>query len=218
MAIFAITDRLSPTHPLVADARTPCVASSARPRRPPSPDDVLLLTWIILSTSHAMPDHDPNFPPSLNIAPLAPLGIQHESNNQQEAIEKYGIAGRVWEASRPLVRYFTPTTSPTFDPPCPVFQGGPSSGSSPRRILELGSGQGVASLHLANYLDPEDTLVLTDLDNVIPLCDLSINCWKEGKDVTPNVTAQGLGWGGDSSNVRALGPFDYIIMCDLVRR
>jgi len=164
-----------------------------------------------------MPDHDPNFPPSLNIAPLAPLGIQHESHNQQEAIEKYGIAGRVWEASRPLVRYFTPTISVAFDPPCPVFSPEEASLTSPRRIVELGSGQGVASLHLANYLEPQDTLVLTDLDNVIPLCNLSIDNWKDGKENTPHVSAQALGWGGDSGKVRAPGPFDYIIMCDLVR-
>jgi len=155
---------------------------------------------------------DPNFPPSLNISPLAPIGVQYESTNQKEAIEKYGIAGRVWEATRPLVQYFTPTSQATYDPPCPIFDV-----PSPRKIVELGSGQGLASLHLANHLEKADRLVLTDLENVIPLCQLSIDNWEGTRDDVPEVHARALGWGNDSSQVRALGPFDYILMCDLVR-
>ena len=154
---------------------------------------------------------DPNFPPALNIFPLAPVGVQYESNNQKEAIEKYGIAGRVWEATRPLVQYFTPTAPAAYDPPCPVFEH-----AVPRRIVELGSGQGLASLHLANFLDKTDSLVLTDLENVIPLCQLSINNWRGTRDDVPAVQAQAMGWGDDSSRVRSLGPFDFILMCDLV--
>jgi len=154
---------------------------------------------------------DPNFPPALNIFPLAPVGVQYESNNQKEAIEKYGIAGRVWEATRPLVQYFTPTAQAAYDPPCPVFEH-----ASPRRIVELGSGQGLASLHLASFLDKTDNLVLTDLENVIPLCQLSIDNWRGTRDDVPAVQAQAMGWGDDSSRVRSLGPFDFILMCDLV--
>lgn len=154
---------------------------------------------------------DPNFPPSLNISPLAPIGVQYESTNQKEAIEKYGIAGRVWEASRPLVEYFTPPKQGAYDPPCPIFEH-----AAPRRIVELGSGQGLASLHLANYLEKTDRLVLTDLENVIPLCQLSIDNWKGTRDDVPEVQAKALGWGDDASAVRMLGPFDFILMCDLV--
>jgi hypothetical protein len=38
--------------------------------------------------------NDPNFPPNLNIRPFdAPGSVRL---GQKEAIEKYGIAGRVW--------------------------------------------------------------------------------------------------------------------------
>jgi hypothetical protein len=44
---------------------------------------------------------DPNFPENLNIAPSAPpahhgLSGRFDASMQRDAIEKFGIAGRVW--------------------------------------------------------------------------------------------------------------------------
>jgi hypothetical protein len=46
--------------------------------------------------SHSL---DPNFPPNLNIHPLVfdgADGSDDDTRDQAAAIEKYGIAGRVW--------------------------------------------------------------------------------------------------------------------------
>ncbi|KAL7422780.1 hypothetical protein Q5752_002075 [Cryptotrichosporon argae] len=172
---------------------------------------------------------DPNFPPDLDIHPLVLAGTDNDDRGQAAAIAKYGIAGRVWEASLPLLSYLTPGSP--FDPPCSVH-----STPSPRRILEFGSGQALSSLHVASHLGPDDLVVLTDLPNVVPLCEASIDAWtrraasastdEEHKDgpaaaatsgaTSARVVARPLAWGESGAAVKALGPFTHILMCDLV--
>lgn len=83
--------------------------------------------------------------------------------------------------------------------------------------MELGSGQSVASLHLAAQLDKEDTLVLTDLPNVVPLMQQSIDTWSETReDGTCLPVAEPLGWGSSISHLKKYGPLSHIICCDLV--
>ena len=156
---------------------------------------------------------DPNFPPSLDIHPFIVPDVSYVPEDQKQDIALYGIAGRVWEASKPLIRYFTPSLQSSFDPPCPIFQHTP-----PRKIIELGSGQALASLHLAQQLEDADTLVLTDLPNVVPLCEQSALSWSVKNPKAGQVSVRPLAWGGDCSSALSLGPFDYIIMCDLVSR
>ncbi|RSH77928.1 uncharacterized protein EHS24_003001 [Apiotrichum porosum] len=164
------------------------------------------------------PSADPNFPANLNIHPLHLLGTAAtdgaDAHNQAEAIGRYGIAGRVWEASGPLLEYLTPGGA--GDPACTLF-----TTLGPHRVLELGSGQALASLHLAARLRAEDTVVLTDLPNVVPLCQQSIDTWAtegEGSQQAEhaNVVAQPLAWGEDASHLAKYGPFTHIILCDLV--
>ncbi|WVO23085.1 uncharacterized protein IAS62_004430 [Cryptococcus decagattii] len=156
---------------------------------------------------------DPNFPPNLDIKPLL-LSPEHpqgqvQSENQANAIATYGIAGRVWEATKPLLDYFTP--SQAYEPPCSFF-----ASSGPHRVVELGSGQSVASLHLAAHLDPQDTIVLTDLPAVIPLCEKCIDSWRPPK-IHAKVVARPLAWGQTTSRLREeFGPISHIIMCDLI--
>lgn len=155
--------------------------------------------------------NDPNFPPSLDIHPLVLTDANHTLDTQQDDIVQYGIAGRVWEASKPLIEYFTPDHH-HFDPPCPILQ----PRTSPLRLLELGSGQALATLHLAQYLRPSDTLVLTDLDNVVPLCLQSVQRWEQSHNNGPEIAVKPLAWEGNVTAVQALGPFDFIVLCDLV--
>jgi methylase of polypeptide subunit release factors len=109
------------------------------------------------------------------------------------------------EATELLMQYFTPRAS--FDPPCSALLT-----PSPKRIIELGSGQSVASLHLAKSLAPSDTLILTDLPNVMPLCEQSAR-----KAALPvKVSPQPLAWGSSSDHLDPYRPFTHIIMCDLV--
>ncbi|KAF8071807.1 putative methyltransferase-domain-containing protein [Lyophyllum atratum] len=87
---------------------------------------------------------------------------------QREAIEKYGIAGRIWEAAYTLSIYANPPSSMQFDPPFAA----PSSSSPfdcPFTILELGSGAGMTSFRIAETLCGQDLLIVTDLPEVCPL-------------------------------------------------
>ncbi|EAL20640.1 hypothetical protein CNBE3050 [Cryptococcus deneoformans B-3501A] len=156
---------------------------------------------------------DPNFPPNLDIKPLLlshdhPHG-QIQSENQTNAIAAYGIAGRVWEATKPLLDYFTP--SQAYEPPCSLF-----ASCGPHCVVELGSGQSVASLHLAAHLAPQDTIVLTDLPAVIPLCEKCIDSWRPPK-CHAKVVARPLAWGQNTSHLREeFGLISHILMCDLI--
>lgn len=153
-----------------------------------------------------MPIHkDPNFPPNLNIAPLYLAGSD-DAHAQAAAIEKYGIAGRVWEASGALLAYLTPGGA--FNPPCSIF-----TTPGKLRILELGSGQALASLHLAAHLKPEDLVVLTDLPEVVPLCNQSIEAYANLK---AEVVARPLAWGEGLAGLGGLTGWSHILMCDLV--
>lgn len=109
----------------------------------------------------------------------------------------------------PLVRYFSPDSA--FDPSCSLFQPGP------HRVLELGSGQAFASLHLASQLSPVDFVILTDLPEVIPLCEGRIAEWRNGIERAAQVIAKPLAWGQDIAHLRSWLPLTHIVMCDLVR-
>ncbi|WWC90659.1 uncharacterized protein L201_005595 [Kwoniella dendrophila CBS 6074] len=154
---------------------------------------------------------DPNFPPNLDIQPLILTNAKDEEREQyrqKDAIATYGIAGRVWEATRPLLEYFTP--SEQFEPPCSLL-----GTDETCRIIELGSGQSVASLHLAEYLKKNDLIITTDLPEVVPLCEKSIYSWNPPSSEHAQVVAQPLAWGGDQAHLAQYQPFTHILMCDL---
>ncbi|RDB25884.1 Protein-lysine methyltransferase METTL21D [Hypsizygus marmoreus] len=124
-----------------------------------------------------------NFPENLDIEPsVHPNGSWRYSGDsgpesvfdgpaQREAIQKYGIAGRVWEAAYALSLYVHPPPNLQFDPPF-VSQ---RSSRSPLTILELGSGAGLTSSHIANILNPhDDILIVTDLTEVCPLLESNL--------------------------------------------
>jgi formate dehydrogenase maturation protein FdhE len=114
------------------------------------------------------------------------------------------------EASHALIEYFT-ASSTIFNPACSIFK------NKGNRIVELGSGQSVASLHLAAQLDREDTLVLTDLPNVVPLMQQSIGTWRESRgNETCLPVAEPLGWGSSIDHLGKYGQLTHIICCDLV--
>ncbi|KAK4688810.1 hypothetical protein P7C73_g1304, partial [Tremellales sp. Uapishka_1] len=152
---------------------------------------------------------DPNFPPNLDIRPLlVDQDVNGDSWKQKEGIAKYGIAGRIWEAGQPLLEYFTPGGN--FNPSCSLFTKGP------HRLIELGSGQSLPTLHLASHLSRDDLVVLTDLPSVIPLCEQSIEIWERGRESHAEVIARPAAWGEDTSSLRELGPFTHVLLCDLL--
>jgi hypothetical protein len=115
------------------------------------------------------------------------------------------------EATQPLIQYLTPHDR--FDPPCSLFHGGP------HRVIELGSGQSLPSLHLASQLGQDDLVVLTDLPQVMELCEQNITVWKNSKPKSQcaHVVAEPLAWGSSITHLARYGPYTHILMCDLVR-
>jgi hypothetical protein len=211
--------------------------------------------------------YDPNHPPNLSIAPSqAPDETALDEYAQERSIARYGIAGRVW-----CVWLFSPFSFPFDDadklmvgmrrfPPCTIF-------TAPEPvILELGSGQSHASLHLLSELcKPNNAsneerwggsrdrttceernggggrLVLSDLENVVPLVRGNVDRWLRktaschqttndiGNDTktdrgerVPDVEVVALPW-GDIPAVDSLlsttiqKPITHILMIDLVR-
>ncbi|KAF5372738.1 hypothetical protein D9615_010127 [Tricholomella constricta] len=127
-----------------------------------------------------MSSRNANFPENMDISPSTfednskphanhPFGYAA----QRDAIEKYGIAGRIWEAAYLLSIYVNPPTEMEFDPP---FIANPATSSSqcPLTILELGSGAGMTSSRIAKNLDVHDMLIVTDLPEVCPLLERNL--------------------------------------------
>ncbi|KZV70499.1 hypothetical protein PENSPDRAFT_724154 [Peniophora sp. CONT] len=117
---------------------------------------------------------DPNFPRDLAISASSGDGGPAASSTssafnaeaQTNAIQRYGIAGRVWEAAYILLRYFHDLDSAIIEPPFHLPSG-------PITAIELGAGMGVTGFMLAETLISlgrrDDRVILTDLPEV---CDL----------------------------------------------
>ncbi|TFY77721.1 hypothetical protein EWM64_g6292 [Hericium alpestre] len=111
---------------------------------------------------------------------------------QKDAIQKYGIAGRVWEAAYVLMQYLDGLPDIEFDPPFVVPER-----STPLTVLELGSGTGVVGIALARKLAAagrdQDRVILTDLEDVCPL--LQENLERHGASLQRLVDVRPLAWG-----------------------
>ncbi|KAL6301369.1 hypothetical protein BKA93DRAFT_887465 [Sparassis latifolia] len=149
--------------------------------------------------------NSPNFPRNLDIKPSeAPVvgedthsGINVGSDGrfdyaaQENAIRRYGIAGRVWEASYAILAYVDRPphgeTDVEFDPP-------PFTNSRLSRrltVLELGSGTGLVASRIADRCALEEQhhlVVATDLPEVCPL--LESNLYRH-----QSVRVRPLAWG-----------------------
>ncbi|KAF9466642.1 putative methyltransferase-domain-containing protein [Collybia nuda] len=158
----------------------------------------------------------PNFPKNLDINPSAfhfhrPSDQKFQQRNdesditlfgenaQRMAIKKYGIAGRVWEAAYMLSLYVNPPSSMKFDPP--FIEDSPLS--SPRTILELGSGTGMVSLYIAKILDTRnDIIIVTDLPEVCSLLENNLkhkssSAHQGSFNNAANVHIRPLSWGDE---------------------
>lgn len=173
---------------------------------------------------------DPNFPiGGLNISPSYRHNQKDENHSQEwrrdneDDIRQFGIAGRIWEATYLLIKYLSRNTEEVgFDPPCSLFDF-----SKSRHIVELGAGAGVVGIHLALQLAKEDTLgckssiVLTDLDNVLPLLDRNIARSDLNSQNNVVITSAALPWGSQSHAIAlqkslAEKRITHIICSDLV--
>ncbi|KAG6891368.1 hypothetical protein C0992_008079 [Termitomyces sp. T32_za158] len=174
-----------------------------------------------------------NFPENLNISP-SECPEHHEVNSfigartdhpvfgdiaQREAIEKYGIAGRIWEAAYFLSRYVDPPSNVKFDP---LFVG-PSTVPC-RIILELGSGAGMTSSYIAGILNKEDILIATDLPDVCPLLESNIRA--STTSIVSSIYVRPLAWGNENhgsaiasellTNQESSIPLTHVVCSDLI--
>jgi hypothetical protein len=185
---------------------------------------------------------DPNFPEGgLNITPSyeqyrrdhgdregasPPPGSEDQgwARDSRDDIERFGIAGRVWEAAYVLQKYVTVNGDIEFEPPFPLLV---QSSQESQSVLELGAGAGVTGIHLARVLKQADssckqaTVILTDLANVLPL--LQRNLMRCSSDVQQSVKIRALPWGsGQHADVilqeqeDARSPVKHILCSDLV--
>ncbi|KAF9306712.1 hypothetical protein BGZ74_004157 [Mortierella antarctica] len=192
----------------------------------------------ILATSAADPDE-----PSTMISVM-------------QDISTFGIAGRIWDSSYVLDVFLRrPTEAYTFSPPCPIpreyfldpksrtttsTSPPPSDTSSetathpPLRIVEIGAGTGYVGIALAKRLTRDSTLILTDLEEVVPLLERNVqdNLYKPSSSTTAaqetdtpslasrcaHVKVEALAWGNSahSEALLAQGPVDFVVASDLV--
>lgn len=205
-----------------------------------------------------MASHDPNHPENLNIKPSSSGRRQERQKNcsptttdDREAweidsandIERWGIAGRIWEAAYLFRQYLTPAMADVeFDPPCALFESPHDKGEQKRNILELGSGAGFVGIACAQRLrdwhssssdhQRRDTMILTDLENVCDLMTRNADAAgfsqdSHGKHAGVNVLVRALPWGSSNHAGNILQeltdgkcitdhPLDFILCSDLV--
>ncbi|KAF9414893.1 hypothetical protein BGZ94_000246 [Podila epigama] len=171
-------------------------------------------------------------------------------------ISTFGIAGRIWDSSYVIDAFLRgPSDQFTFTPPCPIPREYflPTAATPTRsareppaldliRIIELGAGTGYVGIALAKRLRPFATLVLTDLEEVIPLLEKNVqgsfhrrvgcgDLATAGSSISsiPSVPAseqqacarleiEPLEWGNSThaAKILAQGRVDYIVASDLV--
>ncbi|KAI0052248.1 hypothetical protein FA95DRAFT_1376095 [Auriscalpium vulgare] len=192
---------------------------------------------------------NPNFPQNLSIQPshrpqnpllsATPSASDNSSvlpydsdtvfsaQAQEDAITKYGIAGRVWEAAYLMLLYLNPAPAYEFSPPPFLLDY-----ASPITAIELGAGTGIVGLALAERLAvlgrQGDGVVLTDLPEVCPLLEENSRLHGEKAAVRgAEVVVKPLAWGSqEHAEAMADGmrfgehegarPLTHIVCSDLV--
>lgn len=188
--------------------------------------------------------YDPNFPEGgLNIQPSFARFQEQDGNLSQDSakdIDQYGIAGRIWcvchrqpfcrlfvflsrEAAYVLKQYLTVPAQLVkwqFDPPCSIFE----STSCPVTAVELGAGVGIVGIHLAQCLahapskDLKKNVILTDLENVLPLLERNVTSSRATQPSSTNIFVEPLPWGSQTHVDKLLSQWipTHLVCSDLV--
>ncbi|KAJ3935601.1 MAG: putative methyltransferase-domain-containing protein [Lentinula lateritia] len=181
-----------------------------------------------------MLDSNPNFnfPKYLDIQPSTfsvakdsgTLSSIYGHESQKQAIETYGIAGRVWEAAYILSIYLNPPSNLIFNTAFLCEEKRKSI-----RIIELGSGSGMVGINVALSLKLQlgDRLVLTDLSEVCPLLESNLNAGCKDPNLRDLIYVRPLAWGNSehANRIRSelvadqrpqCAPLSRILCSDLV--
>ncbi|KAF8970264.1 hypothetical protein BGZ46_010538 [Entomortierella lignicola] len=193
-----------------------------------------------------------NYPTNLNIfqsfgppAGVLPVIRENEGTAYSLSIDQvtqdistYGLAGKIWDSSYTIDAFLRlPSDKFTFTPPCPIPQeyflssdtSAITENVAPIKIVEIGAGTGYAGIALARRLRHNCTLVLTDLEEVVPLLEKNvqnnlpqntthINNNTDQNSPCSNVHVAPLAWGNSShaESILSKGRVDYIVASDLV--
>ncbi|KAJ4494735.1 putative methyltransferase-domain-containing protein [Lentinula edodes] len=173
-----------------------------------------------------------NFPKYLDIQPStfsvakdsSTLSSIYGHESQKQAIETYGIAGRVWEAAYILNIYLNPPSNLIFNPAFSYEEKRKSI-----RIIELGSGSGMVGINVALSLKLQlgDRLVLTDLSEVCPLLEGNLEAGCKDPNLRDLIYVRPLAWGNSehANRIRSelvadqrshCPPLTHILCSDLV--
>ncbi|KAF9971692.1 hypothetical protein BGZ73_005265 [Actinomortierella ambigua] len=189
-----------------------------------------------------MSNHPENLDIKDSVGP--PPGLRPSNSSDDQAVDvkvtqdisTFGIAGRIWDSSYALDLYLrAPVTEYTFDPPCPIptscFLSSSSSTTADNAtatttpppaitILEIGAGTGYVGIALAKRLCPGSTLILTDLEEVVPLMTKNAQDNIQDPSSCCRVLVEPLAWGNDEHAKKLLaehgGAPDFIVASDLV--
>ncbi|KAI9269147.1 putative methyltransferase-domain-containing protein [Phascolomyces articulosus] len=175
-------------------------------------------------------DHDfliGNRPEGLNV--IASDGPPIAWKNQlshltlKQDVEKFGLAGKIWQAAYILQSYFSPDTQaePNSLIPTEYFRYSPNLvPKKPYRILELGAGTGYVGIWLAKMLRKPCEVIITDLEQILPLIQDNVKIHYEPvmDENSATVRVERLHWGNtkDASTILQDGPIDLIVISDCV--
>ncbi|KAI7860295.1 putative methyltransferase-domain-containing protein [Circinella umbellata] len=177
-------------------------------------------------------DHDfliGNRPEGLNV--VATQGPPSAWKNQlshlslKQNVKEFGLAGKIWQAAYILQSYFSSDTQTEPKPSIPpeYFRNNSTSYSiptKPYRILELGAGTGYVGIWLAKMLRKPCEVIITDLEQILPLIQDNVNAHYEPvvEDDSATVRVERLHWGNskDTANILRDGPIDLIVISDCV--
>ncbi|KAI9312274.1 putative methyltransferase-domain-containing protein [Dichotomocladium elegans] len=144
----------------------------------------------------------------------------------KQDVDKFGLAGKIWQSAYMLPLYFGSDSS-AVDPPAPIpaeyYVDDSTLPIRPLRIVELGAGTGYVGIWLANRLKHPAEIYITDLEQVLPLIHDNVAAHYKGdtgsNGIRPaSIHVERLHWGNRQDGERILrnGPIDLVIVSDCV--
>ncbi|KAK4517771.1 uncharacterized protein ATC70_001115 [Mucor velutinosus] len=178
-----------------------------------------------------------NLPEGLNVTASegAPGYLKTSSLELKQDIGQFGLAGKIWQSAYTLQALFSPDTRSMIEPSNPIpeiyYKNNTTTDTSsddkddhavkPYRILELGAGTGYVGIALAQQLRRPVQLLITDLEQVVPLIQENVNMHSTDDDDDDNaaeIIVDRLHWGNreDAKKLVDQGRFDLVIVSDCV--
>ncbi|CEP12375.1 hypothetical protein [Parasitella parasitica] len=173
-----------------------------------------------------------NLPNGLNVTESegAPAYLDTSSLGLKQDVDKFGLAGKIWQSAYTLQALFSSDTRSKIVPSNPIpeayyspkLSDDPGShAEKPFRILELGAGTGYVGIALALQLCKPAQVYITDLEQVVPLIQENVKlhyCPNNKDGSAAEVIVDRLHWGNreDAKRLVDQGRFDLVVVSDCV--